>query len=206
MDRLKLEGTDLGNADAVPVRAERRVRVGIADVSDYKYLLFTCVTLHDFSEKGRGRCLSVGSGDGQNLPLGTLVSELDFPPYGHSSIPDPVHVRKIRRHAGAEHAQVCSADLLIRKLFQDNLRTFRGRRRKRLSHGLFCQFLISVIQYRKRPGVRKKACCPDPAFSGAEYKYCLPFQFHENLLPAGVSAAVSSAGSQPACTEESSLS
>ena len=95
---LKLKAADLSHRHGMFGGISRDIRIGITDISHDKGGLK--MPLHDLSHKCRSGGLSVGPGDGYNLPPLPLISQLDLAPDRYASLTETFHKGRIRRNTG----------------------------------------------------------------------------------------------------------
>ena len=92
-DGLKLEAGNLSHGYGLVCGIQCHIGVGNADISYHEHFIKKC--LHDSAGQGRGRGLSVSSGNGDEFALCHMVSQLDLTPDRNLGLIQNRHERSI---------------------------------------------------------------------------------------------------------------
>ena len=93
-------------------------RIGITDISNYKYAVKEMP--HDLAGQGCRGGLSVGSGDGDELSLGTVIGQLDLAPDGDPGLVQDSHKGRFQGDTRTDDAELHAGKIQLLQFSQDH--------------------------------------------------------------------------------------
>ena len=113
---LQLKTADLRHYHRRFLCLESHIRIWIPDISHNENTLFPVV--HDFSEKGCGCCLSVGTCNCKDISFSENICQFNLSPHRNPTLMHFPDDRKIRWNAGTHHHKRQPVQHLIFLLFR----------------------------------------------------------------------------------------